>query len=72
MTKRKHFRVERHPPTEWRIVNAHIGHGLIFPSRQQAIASANKLNIEFDRWVKDGMETNPLPRRRITRNQNSY
>jgi hypothetical protein len=63
MGKRKHFKVERHSQTQWRIVNSHIGHGLIFPTREMAEKSARTLNFEFERWVKAGMEGNPFAER---------
>jgi hypothetical protein len=49
------FKVERHSPSEWRIVNAHIGHGLIFPSRALARRSCIILNEQYDKWIAAGM-----------------
>jgi hypothetical protein len=60
MAKQKHFKVERHSQTQWRIVNNHIGHGLTFPTRKMAEKNARTLNIEFERWIRAGMETNPF------------
>jgi hypothetical protein len=68
MAKRKHFKVEPHPPNQWRIVNDHIGHGLVFPTRQMAEENARILNSEFDRWIEAEMETNPFAERPPVRN----
>jgi hypothetical protein len=63
MAKRKHCKVERHSQTQWRIVNDHIGHGLIFPTRKMAEQNARMLNNEFERWIEAGMQTNPFAER---------
>ena len=59
-----HFKVEQHSPTEWRIVNRHIGHGLIFTDRRLAETTATAMNQLFQAWIDTGMETNPLPERK--------
>jgi len=59
-----HFRVERHSPTEWRIVNRHIGHGLLFPTKKLATQSAVAMNRTFKDWITAGMKTNPFPKRK--------
>jgi hypothetical protein len=49
------FKVERHGQNEWRIVNAHIGHGLIFPNRALARRSCILLNQQYEKWIAVGM-----------------
>jgi hypothetical protein len=47
-----HFKVERHSETEWRIVNARIGHGLIFPDEKVALKIAKRMNAEMKLWLE--------------------
>jgi hypothetical protein len=58
-SKKAHFHIERHSPKEWRIVNAHLGHGLIFPTRELARISVRKLNSDMKRWLERGINTLP-------------
>jgi hypothetical protein len=62
----KHFAVERHnhPVLKWRVVNRHIGHGLLFPTQALARASASLMNKQFRAWERAGKENNPFPRRK--------
>ena len=59
-----HFKVERHSPTEWRIVNRHIGHGLIYTDQKLAETTALAMNQLFQAWKDSGMETNPFPQKK--------
>ena len=51
---RKHFKVERHNESEWRVVNSSFGHGLVYPSRAQAGDSCLKLNAAWGSWARMG------------------
>ena len=57
----EHFKVERHSPTEWRIINSHIGHGLIFTNQKLADSTATAMNLLFQKWIDSGMKVNPFP-----------
>ena len=60
----EHFKVERHSPTEWRIVNRRIGHGLLFTDEKLANTTAGAMNLLFQTWIDGGMEDNPFPERK--------
>jgi hypothetical protein len=47
-----HFKVEKHSPTEWRIVNSHFGHGLIFETKELANIVAKRMNAEMKLWLE--------------------
>lgn len=63
MVKKKFFHVERHSDTQWRVVNQHIGHGLLFPTKKMAIRVATTMNLEMRLWIHRDMESNPFKER---------
>jgi hypothetical protein len=65
MSPRPHFWVRKHSPTQWSIVNAHMGHGLLFPTRAMALKIAKQMNRAMKEWLDDGVNT--LPERLLDR-----